>query len=264
MKRTLKVPIITHSLCIYFGVELSCFYMRWPVWERLKSGYYWEISEGVEEKNCQTNRAQSPKNEALKEFLQSQTHQSSAPACQKPGLTSAKPVSNPLPICSTWVSDWSPSLPLALEVRKLPHPSQSFSIPKPHTCAPAHLSIPLYLFRGQVAGNCLTLDHFLIWTSGIRSSLFLKCLPGFQLTACSDPHSFVASTDNANTWLSEQGHPLSSLLTSQNSESNPFPHFPSTQTLFRPGIHSLNAHSMSIINCYQCPQVDTSLCHFNQ
>ena len=38
MKRKLKSPTISLDLCIYLGVEPSCLCMRWPVWERLKSG----------------------------------------------------------------------------------------------------------------------------------------------------------------------------------------------------------------------------------
>ena len=38
MKRKLKSPTISLDLCVYLGVETSCLCMRWPVWERLKSG----------------------------------------------------------------------------------------------------------------------------------------------------------------------------------------------------------------------------------
>ena len=38
MKRKLKSPTISLDLCVYLGVEPSCLCMRWPVWERLKSG----------------------------------------------------------------------------------------------------------------------------------------------------------------------------------------------------------------------------------
>lgn len=78
------------------------------------------------------------------------------------------------------------------------------------------LAILPQLPRWLVAGNCLVLDYFLIWTSGIGGSPCLNVYLASSSLLALILIFFGTPTDSSNTWLSELGHSHSSLLISQN------------------------------------------------
>lgn len=108
--RKLRTPIISHSLCIYIGIELSCLYMRCPVWDhawtRLLPENLWGSwkTRTVRETGLRTQRIK-----LVSSSWRLLTHTNLQHLSTR-SLFSLQQSQNPIPshVCSTCVSDWGP------------------------------------------------------------------------------------------------------------------------------------------------------------